>query len=434
MNSRRQALGSLGALLSGFLHSTEGHASGRPSYGGRARLTLPIDTSRIDPHDPDDLPARLVGASLFDGLYGQPIGGGAAYATLASAPPAWRENGLAVELRPGLHSGRGVALDARAIVQSLERTRSRSPRLKHVQRIRATGPLELTFTTDLTDQQLTLELAALECAIVPPRFDPAWPDCTGALRSLGPGIQRLVRNESAPRGGSYLAEVNLTTGDLRSCLRDFEALTSDVGFLGSGLHHGRKSAHQFALGALGWLVLLPGERLGRFAAPGVLREALGALNHADFSALGVELVPGDARAGWTGPPCSILVDGAEPWLVAIATELARAWDSPRARVSSQPVAHSELERARRERNFDCALVYLGATAPDDVQGRLLDWAGLPAPKRPLGTVALEDGVRHLPLALLGQLTVRGFHGERLAGLTAPGALDLGNARFYPDSI
>lgn len=402
----------------------------RPVYGGSARLTLPIDTSRIDPHDENGLSARLLGASLFDGLYAKALEGGA-YPALAAALPVRRGAVLSIELRPGLRSARGVRLDARAVAASLERSRQRSSRLSSVQKIRAVGASVVELSTSIEAEQMASLLTDLQTAIVPPAFDPIRPDCTGALRSAGPGIQRLVRNGWAPRGGSYFDEVSLTSGDLRACLRAFEGLTSDVGFLGSGLHRSRGSARQFALGPLGWLVLVPGRRLGRFGAPGVLDAALSLLPRADFSALGVELTSRTAGAGWTGPALALLVDADQPWLLAIADELARTWDKPGARVSPQPLSPGELDARQKEGDFDCALRFIGTTDRLATERALFELARLPLPKRVQTNQSLEDAVRHLPVALVGRLSPRGFYSGSLTDLAAAGAFDLANARFLP---
>jgi len=429
MTTRRDALGGLGAALLAAFASQPSEAAVRPAYGGHLRLTLPIDTSRIDPHDEVSLTTRLLGSSLFDTLYARGGGTAPAYPTLASNLPQRSGATVTIELRPGLRSARGVVLDAKAVAAALERSRQRSRTLADVDRISARSALELALTTRLSEEALALRLAAPSSAIVPPGFDPARPDCTGALRSLGAGIQRLARNGWAPRGGSYVSEVTLTSADLRTSLRDFETRRSDLGFLGSGLHQSRGSARPFALGTLGWLVLLPGRRLGRFGAPGVLDQALGALRPADFAALGVELGSSRGAASWTGPPCSLLVPAEEPWLVAIAEEVARAWDSPRARVAAVSSPRAEFELRLDDENFDCALVFLGSAEPDAAHRALTALVGLPPPQRPLGALALEDAVRHLPLALLGRPVPRGFCSERLTDLVAPGALDLANVRF-----
>src|SRR5690606_15191305 len=139
MIARRRLLAGAGALALGALAGRAG-ASVRPFYGGHARLTLPIDTSRIDPHEPSSLSARLVGASLFDCLYAK-TNADVPYPTLATALPARRGTSWSIELRPGLRSARGVRLDAKAVAASLERSRQRSPLLASVTRIRAVGPL-----------------------------------------------------------------------------------------------------------------------------------------------------------------------------------------------------------------------------------------------------------------------------------------------------
>jgi|GEM_PF-2940000 len=432
MSDRRRFIGGLLAACAAGVGPARALAGARPGYGGHLRLTMPIDTSRLDPHA-SALTSRLLGAALFEGLFARsPLGAAQpAYPTLAAALPKRRANTAAIELRPGLRSGRGVRLDAAAVVESLQRSRLRSHALAAVERIRVSGPLELEVTTDLDPTALALELARPACAIVPPGFDPAWPDCTGALRSLGPGIKRLVRSGWAPRGGSYLDEVSLTSADLRTCLRDFETLRSDACFLASGLHQGRSSARTFALGPLGYVALLPGSRLGRFAAPGVLAQALGSLNPADFSALGLSLLQSGPSAAWIGPPCSILVEASEPWLVAIAEELARAWDSPRARVRTDPVPRAQLDLRQKDRDFDCALVFLGLTDPNEVAQALYGLAALPPPKRSVTQSSLEDAVRHLPPALLGRLVPHGYCDAAVTDLTSPGAFDLANARFSP---
>lgn len=432
MIPRRHALAGLLAVGASALEGAEARASARPSYGGRLRLTLPIDTSRVDPHAAS-LTQRLLGAALFEGLYARSSPGSSqpAYPTLAAALPRRRGPTATIELRPGLRSARGIRLDAAAVVKSLERSRLRSATLARVERVRVSGALELELTTDLDEVTLALALTRLDCAIVPPGFDPSSPDCTGSLRSVGPGIARLVRNGWAPRGGSYLDEVALTSADLRTCLRDFETLRSEASFLGSGLHQGRSSAQAFALGPLGWLVLVPGKRLGRFAAPGVLSQALGGQSTADFAALGVNLAEGPSGAGWSGPPCSILVDEREPWLVAIAAEVARAWDSPRARVQAAPASRAALELRLADRDFDCALIFVGLVEPADVTRALFGLLGLLPPKQSVTSAALEDAVRHLPLALLGRLAPHGYHDARVTDLVTPGALDLANARFSP---
>jgi len=430
MTSRRETIGALLAALGGALAPSPAFGSGRPLYGQTLRLTLPIDVSRVDPHDAS-LGSLLLGASLFDGLYGRSGAGGSelVHPTLAAALPKRRGSMLEIELRGGLRSSRGSLLDAKAVAASLERSRERSSALARVQRVRASTPQKLELTTELDEKALALALTGLDCAIVPKGFDASFPDCTGALRSVGPGIKRLVRNGWAARGGSYLAGVELTSADLRTCLRDFETHKSELGFLGAGLHQGRSSARQFALGPIGWLVLLPGRGLGRFAAPGVLAESVSALRAVDFSALGVELGSSGTGASWAGPPCSILVESSEPWLVAVASELAQSWDAPRARVQVQAVPKPELEARRESGDFDCALIFLGTRAADEAHAALLRLSSLPPPKRPLGAMRLEDAIRHLPLALLGRPLPHGYSDPRLIDLAAPGALDLANARF-----
>src|SRR5690606_40443609 len=77
------------------------------------------------------------------------------------------------------------------------------------------------------------------------------------------------------------------------------------------------------------LVLVPGRRLGRFGAPGVLDVALSGLRAADFSALGVKLSSRPAGSGWTGPGISLLVDADEPWQLGRASCRECGWRAGR---------------------------------------------------------------------------------------------------------
>ncbi len=412
--SRRTAL--LGALAgaSPLFRPSYANALARPSYGGRLQLSMPVGITRIDPHDPHDLLAALIGPSLFEPLFAQ-TQRGVVYPTLAAALPQSRPPWITIELRPGLRSARGRPLDASAIAGSLERASRTYQPLTQLNRLRARGKTRLECRTHLSPEQIARLLSAPETALVPPSFNPEAPDTTGALFPSGGTISQLARNPWAPRGGSYVDEVRCQKRNLHDCLRDFETGRSHIGFLGAGLHEFRKGGTRFSLESLGWLVLLPGTDLKSFAAPGVLTEQLSRLPPQGFRSLGVAPLLQNRAGTWPGPPLQILVDRDQPWLAAIAAEIARVWSARQRQITVSPRGRDELARKQASGNFDAILTFVAAGRTTEQKLHELD-----------GTLAPRSALRH---SLLG--TARRLHLGVLGSLEPHGVVAAG-VRNLPD--
>jgi peptide/nickel transport system substrate-binding protein len=351
---RRRALAGLAALAALAAAPGRALALGRTPVGGRLALHVPWPTAALDPHELRDPAAALFGHAVFDSVYA--LGAdGAPYPTLAAALPAREAGGAVVRLREGLRTARGVALDARDLVFSVERARARGAAawLADLPRPVAIQPDAAAVLFRGADPaHVARALASPLVALVPRRFDPSAPDGTGAFRAdASPARLTLSRNLAAARGPAFLDAIDVAhADDLKTSLREFEAQADDVGWLGMGLHDARRGAQRFDLGAVAWIVLATGADAGGFGLPGVAQRLADALPPERLAHLGLGALPrATGDAGWGGPPAELTVDESSPHLVDVAQAVAPILSRPGHEVTAAPVPRAELAR-RRARN------------------------------------------------------------------------------------
>lgn len=427
-SNRRTLLGALACATSSLCWPGEIFAKRRPRYGGSSQLYLPLNLTRIDPHDPHDLTTTLVGEALFETLYGKSPRGGI-YPTLASGKPIHKNGRTIVELRPHLAFSSGRTIDARQVVASLRRSMAASPALSElgaVETLRGT-PLKISFTNK-DPETLAQLLSHPRTSIVPSDFSPGAPDTCGAFRVSKTGTTlRLERNPLAPRGGAFLDEVVLHSASISDCLRAFEARRSDLGFLGAGLHRERRGISRFRLGPLGLALLLPGPRRRGQLPVGRLHEALARLPEGPLAALGVERGRHTPQR-WNGGEADLSVPQDEPWIMAIADEMRSAWSTKGHALSVRPLPRSQLTQLRRNGQFDLMLQFLGSrniTAAETTH-HLFQLDGRPPPRGGRTLSPLESG-RQLSLGIVGALSPSGATSPRIRGLAAGDRLDLENS-------
>jgi peptide/nickel transport system substrate-binding protein len=417
---RRSFLAASGALVLGF--PLRASALQRTPMGGRIAMHLPWPTASIDPHDLRDPTAALLAHAIADPLYALDASGNA-YPALAAALPTREADVTAVRLREGLRTARGLALDARDAIASLERTRSRGGAAMltdiPIPRSRKGEPYTLDFPGPIDPVRLARALASPLCALVPRGFSPSSPDGTGAFRAdpTSTGVT-LSRNANAARGAAFLEAIEITRAeDLKISLRSFEAERDDIGWLGTGLFDGRKGAVKFDFGAAAWVVLATGPDAGSFGMPGVAQRLVDAVPSERLAHLGLGPLP---RAGgdpaWGGPPAELLVDEDAAHLVEIARALAPILSRPSHEVTATPIARAELARRRAKGKATLSLDVVRPFGP----GPLLSLVSLAAAD---DTARARDLIRHPPklaqgvsarsltttlrLAVVGELRVMG---------------------------
>jgi hypothetical protein len=209
-----------------------------------------------------------------------------------------------------------------------------------------------------------------------------------------------------------------------ACLRTLEARTSDLGFLGKGLHQERKDSRPFQLPEIGKVLLVPGKGLASFARPGVLQNALDYLPFAPFQALGVEMQRHEGRR-WSGPPFTLSVNKNEPWLEAIGDELTQIWSRPDTPVRLLALSQTELKEQRKSGEFGAQLIALTtAGLPSTLTTQeLFRLDGRPPPRGGRAITAQEAG-RQLSLGVLGALKPHGAIDPRLNDFISAGYFDL----------
>lgn len=417
-----QALG-LGALASAL--PSEARAMKRTSYGGRVRLSLPVDVSRIDPHDCENLASSLFGPSLFEGLYGR-TSQGIVFPTLAEDMPRLVAQEVEIRLRPGLQFSSAKDLRAKDVAHSIARSKEMSGALAALPTPRTVphDPYRLRFSSNSPDEIARL-LALPRAALVPHDFRPERPIGSGALsiQGVGPSLE-LVRNPLCPRGGAYLDSVSVVTHSPTACLRAFETRASDLGFLGSGLHQERKDSLAWKLPEMGKALLVPGKGLTSFARPGVLQNALDYLPFAPFHALGVEVQRHDGRR-WSGPPFTLCVNKHEPWLGAIGDELTQTWSRPDTPIRVLALSQAELKEQRKSGEFGAQLlVFTTAGLPSTLTTQELFRLDGRPPPRGGRTITPEEAGRQLSLGVLGTLKPHGAIEPRLNDFISSGYFDL----------
>jgi peptide/nickel transport system substrate-binding protein len=365
---RRALLAGLGALAGAAATARVAAAMGRTPLGGHVTFHVPWPTGTLDPHDLRDPMAALFGAAVVDPVYALDALG-APYPTLAASMPAREAGETVVRLREGLRTARLAALDAHDLFFSVERARARgaSAVLADVPKplLRKGDPLAVVFGT-ADPAHLARALASPLCALVPRRFNPAAPDGTGAFRAdVSPSGLSLTRNLGAARGPAFLDAIEVAPAeDLKTSLRAFEAERDDLGWLGMGLHDGRKGAARFDLGRAAWVVLLAGPDAGPAATPGVAQRLADAIPPERLAHLGLgQLPPAVGDPAWPGPPAELLVDDASPHLVEVARAVAPVLSSPGHEITVTPVPRAEIARRRARGKATLAVELVRPVAP-----------------------------------------------------------------------
>jgi peptide/nickel transport system substrate-binding protein len=421
MIPRRRFLAGMAAFAGISALANPARALGRTPFGGRIAMHLPWPTVGIDPHDLRDPTAALFASAIADAIFAADPGV-PPYPTLAAAMPSREGEGTVVRLREGLKTARGVALDARDLIASVERARTRGAAavLAQVPRPVAhkTDPLAVVFGP-IDPAHLARALASPLCALLPRRFDPGAPDGTGAFRAdiSATGIS-LTRNLLAARGPSFLDEIVIApASDLKTSLRSFEAESDDIGWLGFGLHDGRKGAVKMELGRAAWIVMSTGPEAGAFNLPGVAQRLIDALPPERLAHLGIGALPAaTGDPAWGGAPADLLVDDASPHLVEVARAVAPILSRPGHEVTALPMARAEIARRRARGKAALAIeivravgptplhaLFSLATAEDVTRGRDIGRA----PPRGLTSTAARQLTNDLRVGVLGELRITG---------------------------
>lgn len=409
---------------------TEASAARRARYGGAPELHLPLNLTRLDPHDPHDLTTTLLGDALFETLFAKgPTG--STYPTLAAGPPTLKGQRTLVSLRPQLKFSSGRSIDAKEVTTALRRASAYSPALASladVDTVRG-APLQMSFRK--ADPKLLSELLSNpRTAIVPSDFSPGAPDTCGPFKVSKTGSTlKLLRNPLAPRGGAFLDEVLIQSATISDCLRAFEAGRSELGFLGAGLHRERPGATRHRLAPLGLLLVIPGARLQKTLAVGSLHEALARLPEGPLEALGAER-PRHSAERWNRGNTELLVPQGEPWLGALTEELKNAWSTREHMLTVRALPANQLAQLKKSGQFDLMLQFLGTRgmAEADTTSHLFQLDRRAAP-RGGRTLSPLEGARQLSLGLLGALKPSVAVSPRVGSLVAEGLLNLENAEY-----
>lgn len=420
-----------GALLLGVnLSSSQVLAMRRTPYGGQLHLSLPLGLSRLDPHDPEHLASALFGTSIFDSLYALD-GSGRPYPTLVEALPSLKNGCVEVHLREELEFSNSSPLSARAVASSLLRSAKMSTVLLPLANalILPTNERTVRFRGENLEEVARL-LASPRAAIVPVDFSPNRPVGSGALKAKRSGsLLKLERNYLCPRGGAFIDAAELATSTPTESLRAFEARRSQLGFLGRGLHQERKDAADFQLDSVAQVVLEPGRSLKSFARPGVLQSALESLPQAPLEALGLS-GPRQKSRPWAGPTLELLVDHDEPWLRAIAEELAQSWSRTTVGVRVTPLSRTALQEKRMSADFDAIVSWRSTVGlPPKLSTDELFLIDGRAPPRGGRTMSPQEAARQLNLGIVGELRPYGAVDRGLTGLMRPTHFDLGGTYF-----
>ncbi len=361
---RRALLAGAGALLGARVAA----AMGRTPLGGHVGFHVPWPTGTLDPHDLRDPMAALFGAAVVDPVYALDALG-APYPTLAASLPSREGGETVVHLREGLRTARLAALDARDLVFSVERARARgaSAVLADVPRalLRKGDPLAAVFGS-AEPGHLARALASPLCALVPRRFNPAAPDGTGAFRAdVSPAGLILTRNLSAARGPAFLDAVEVAPADdLKTSLRAFEAERDDLGWLGMGLHDGRRGAVRFDLGRAAWVVLLAGPDAGPAATPGVAQRLADAIPPERLAHLGLgPLPPPPAIPPGPAPRPSCSSTTPPPTSSRSRAPSRPSSPTPATRITVTPVPRAEIARRRARGKATLAVELVRPVAP-----------------------------------------------------------------------
>lgn len=341
----------------------EAFARGRTPLGGRFSVHIPWPTRSLDPHDLRDPTAALFGRAVADSLFDFDSTGHVIPA-LANGLPT-REGGVTVvRLRAGLETARRVPLDARDVIASIERARSRgaSALLGDVPKPTPLGndPLAVVFGK-AEPGRLARVLASPLVAIVPRSFRPEAPDGTGPFRADCAERELILsRNARSAQGHAFLDGIDVfRANDLATSLRHFEAERDDVGWLGLGLHNERKGASRFDIGAVAWVVLWVNPGLAAPAGlPGALQPLLDGIPRERISHLGLgelSAPSGGAAPAWPGPSVELCVDEESAHLVEIARTIAPILSRPGHEIAVLTLPRAEIGRRRSKGQVQMSL-------------------------------------------------------------------------------
>lgn len=351
MMRRRSFLAAASAIASAMALPDQARALGRTPVGGRVALRVPWSVGPLDPHDLRDPAAALFASAIADPLYAMEPSG-AVYPSLTTAIPSREAGETIVKLREGLKTARGVALDGRDVIASIERAR-RSGAAGLLAEVptpitRKGEPLAVSFGS-VDPQYLSRALCSPLVALLPRRFDPASPDGTGAFHAdLSASGLTLTRNLNAARGASFLDSIHVARAeDLKTSLRSFEAERDDIGWLGLGLYDVRKGAVRFDFGRVAWVILTAGADVPGLGSPGAAQRLVNAIPPERLGHLGLgPLPPASGDPGWTGAPMELYVDDASPQLVEIARTIASVISRPGHEITASPIARADVPKRR----------------------------------------------------------------------------------------
>lgn len=446
MMRRRQFLGAMAALAGASLVERRAWALGRIPVSGKVTMALPWPTASIDPADPLDPTAALFAHAIADTVYA-PDASGEPYPALAVDYPELSDKQTRVRLRPGLVSARGLRLDARDLIYSIERARlmGGSPWLSALPLPKAVkgDPLAVAFPTE-DREAVVLALMAPTAALLPRGFSPSRPDGTGGmLAEPGPNRLVLTRNPNAARGASFLEEITVQrAGDLSTSLRAFEAHSTDIAWLGAGLHAPRPRSVPFDVGSAGWVVLQTGSEAGAWGAPGVAQQLADSLPRERLQHLGLGPLPrpsGEPR--WGGPSGPLFYEEGSAQLEEIARSVASILSSPGHELAAEPLSRSELKKRQRSGAFIAMLHTIRPLGPLEGPATLVALHAAVDPRlaldivrRPprLSNFAPRTLTRTLRLGVIGELRIMGAHSAeiRLAS-AANGGWDLPASHRLP---
>lgn len=145
-----------------------------PAFAAELKIGLQEDPDMLDPAQSRTFVGRIVYSALCDKLVD-------VSAKLEIVPQlatewAWSEGGkvLTMKLRPGVKFHDGTAMDAAAVVATIERNRTmtesrRKSELSSVASVEASGPLEVKFTLKQPDATLLAQLSDRAGMIVSPK-------------------------------------------------------------------------------------------------------------------------------------------------------------------------------------------------------------------------------------------------------------------------
>lgn len=440
--SRRDVL-SAAAAWAALTVAGPARARGRLPAGGSFSLHVPWSLDVVDPHRGDDATAAIFGGALFDSLYAFDEGG-AIVPVLAESLPVPDGDGVLVPMVSGVTSAEGRPIDARDVVGSIARARSRgaSGWLAEVPVPTRKDTTAVRFATKAADK-VALALASPLTAVVPLTFNPERPDGTGAFRAERRGdAWVLTRNPRAVRGPALLDSITVRfASGLAVPLRAFETGADDLGWLGSGLHEPRAGARPFDAGAVAWAVLRTGKEAGPWDQPGVPQRIADGIppTRLSYLALGPPWRT-EREEAWSGAPNDLLVRDDSPWLLELARAVAATLSRPGHELTPKALPSTELSQRLRQRSYALAIDVARPLAPGTL-GALVGLASADDPRhaadlmrRPprFGVTSARNLTRTLRLGVLGEIRLQGGRVPDLTlPLSAAGGWDLALATRAP---